>query len=194
MSNSMKEFFDRLAPSWDEGESFREEERKALISRLPIKEGDRLLDIACGTGILEDQLYSLSKQKVIGVDLSEEMIKIAKKKRDPSKAEYFQSDFSEWESELSFDGAVIYNAYPHILDRVAFKKKLLRYLKKGAFFAIVHNQGREELHEQHSSPAAKLLSRDLSSPKEEASYYQDAFKILLAEESDHYFLIILEKL
>ena len=194
MNDSMKEFFDRLAPSWDEGESFREEERMTLINRLPIKEGDHLLDIACGTGILEDQLYSLSKQKVIGVDLSEEMIKIAKKKRDPSKAEYFQSDFSEWESELSFDGAVIYNAYPHILDRAAFKENLLRYLKKGAFFAIVHNQGREELHEHHSSPAAKRLSRDLSSPEEEASYYQDAFKILSAEESDHYFLIILEKL
>ena len=112
MNDSMKEFFDRLAPSWDEGERFREEERMTLINRLPIKEGDHLLDIACGTGILEDQLYSLSKRKVIGVDLSEEMIKIAKKKRDPLKAEYFQSDFSEWESELSFDGAVIYNATP----------------------------------------------------------------------------------
>ena len=69
MNDSMKEFFDRLAPSWDEGESFREEERMTLINRLPIKEGDHLLDIACGTGILEDQLYSLSKQK----DCKEEM-------------------------------------------------------------------------------------------------------------------------
>ena len=89
---------------------------------------------------------------------------------------------------------MIYNAYPHILDRVAFKKNLLRYLKKGAFFAIVHNQGREELCIHHSSPAAKLLSRDLSSPEEEASYFKDAFKILSAEESNHYLLIILEKL
>ena len=194
MSNSMKEFFDRLASSWDEGENFREEERKALISRLPTKEGDRLLDIACGTGILDDQLYSLSKQKVVGIDLSEQMIKIAKKERDPSKTDYFQSDFSKWESDLSFDGAVIYNAYPHILDRAAFKEKLLRYLKKGAFFAIVHNQGREELHEQHSSPDAKELSRDLSSPKEEASFFQDGFETVLAEESDRHFLIILRKL
>ncbi len=54
--------------------------RKQAISRLNLKPGDTVVDIGCGTGLNFPFLYQAvtSRGKIIGVDLSEEMLAQAK--------------------------------------------------------------------------------------------------------------------
>ncbi len=78
--------FDHIAPSYDRINrllSFGIDRywRRALLRHLPQKEGIVAVDLATGTG---DQILALLKSrkiaKVYGFDLSEEMLKLAKKK------------------------------------------------------------------------------------------------------------------
>ena len=56
--------------------------RRFVVLRSEIKEGGRALDICCGTGMLALELAKTvgKKGSVIGLDFSEEMLKIAQKK------------------------------------------------------------------------------------------------------------------
>lgn len=49
-----------------------------MLSRADLKAGQLVLDVGCGTGVLEERLRGIS---VIGVDLTEEMVRLAKEKR-----------------------------------------------------------------------------------------------------------------
>lgn len=69
-------------------------EWKCIKNMLPdIKEKD-VLDLGCGTGIFTFLLEQYNPQKIVGIDLSDEMLHIAMKKSDvcQSKAEFILGD------------------------------------------------------------------------------------------------------
>ena len=69
-------------------------EWKCIKNMLPnIKEKD-VLDLGCGTGIFTFLLEQFNPQKIIGIDLSDEMLSIAKKKAGEchSQAEFILGD------------------------------------------------------------------------------------------------------
>lgn len=51
-----------------------------LIYKVSIKDGDSILDVACGNGYLLHELSKKAKVQAFGVDVSEKMIEIAKEK------------------------------------------------------------------------------------------------------------------
>ncbi|MCK5301168.1 MAG: methyltransferase domain-containing protein [Thermoplasmatales archaeon] len=51
-----------------------------MVKRLSLKGGDRALDLACGTGFVTSKLSKYTKTRVVGVDVSEGMINVAKEK------------------------------------------------------------------------------------------------------------------
>ena len=57
MSSSMQEFFDTQSSSWDEKEKATASSLRLLLKDIPIQNGDKVLDLACGTGILTPFLY-----------------------------------------------------------------------------------------------------------------------------------------
>ena len=54
------------------------EERFPLYLEVGLKEADLVLDVGCGSGIVTRDIAILTKGKVIGVDSSKDMIKVAK--------------------------------------------------------------------------------------------------------------------
>ncbi len=54
-----------------------------LLRLIDIKPTDSILDLACGTGFFTREFFTLSK-KVMGVDISKELISIARKNSDPN--------------------------------------------------------------------------------------------------------------
>ena len=186
--NKIAEFFSNIAEKWDSMETTPSSKIDALLARCNIKEGDRVLDLACGTGIITGKLIDLSHRKVIALDIAPKMIEIAINKYSHNPlASFIVGDFQTIQFPEGFDRIVIYNAYPHFLDRDAFREALLRNLKPDGEFAIVHSLSRVALDRHHSG--IESISRSLLPVNQEASFYRNDFLILDAEEDDgHYFI------
>ncbi len=83
MNQSEIDFFDALAPSWDENEIRSTPERvQHILSKLPISKGMDVLDLGTGTGVLVPYLSEMvgTEGHVAAIDLSEGMLSIARKK------------------------------------------------------------------------------------------------------------------
>lgn len=55
------------------------EERMPLYHKIGVKDADSILDVGCGTGMVTRDIAHLTKGRVMGLDGSEDMIKVAKK-------------------------------------------------------------------------------------------------------------------
>lgn len=189
MENPIEVYFDELAPSWDK-HCAHEKATKLLFARLGIKRGDRVIDIACGTGVVTALLHSFSCAPVVGIDLSKKMIEQAQEKyaKDPY-AHFVHGDFLTYSEESVFDYAVIYNAYPHFLDPDALAEALSCHLVKAGRFAIVHSLSRSAINAHHEG-MDPLLSRPLLSAEEEARCFASRFVIEVAEDNADSYLII----
>ena len=151
------------------------------------------MDLGCGTGRITGLLHSLNEGPVLGLDISPNMISLAKKKYEGKEYAVFAvGDFLTNAFEKPFDVIVIYNAFPHFLDVDKFSSSLANNLKKGGRFAIVHSLSREQLSHVHDKCDHKT-TRALSSPVIESERFQKQFDILLAEEDDSSFIIVGKK-
>jgi ubiquinone/menaquinone biosynthesis C-methylase UbiE len=110
--------------------------RKRIVEALEIREGERVVDIACGTGTLARIIGA--RAWVAGVDLSENMLRIAREKAPTLALQRADSGFLPFQ-EGSFDKAVISFAL-HEMPRERRKNTLsetCRVLKPGARAAFV---------------------------------------------------------
>ncbi len=189
----IKQFFDKLAPKWDSLEIIKDEHIIELFDQIGIKEGDKIIDVGCGTGRVTYLLHSFSKSNVIGIDISSNMIEIAKEKyKNEDYASFICDDFVNYNFEEKFDLIVIYNAFPHFLDVEKLSDAMKDNLNENGKFAIVHSLGRATLQDVHST-VNTALTRRLNDPLEEAKPFEKNFKILIAKEDDNSFLIIGQK-
>jgi ubiquinone/menaquinone biosynthesis C-methylase UbiE len=86
--------FDRIGEHYDEAFPHKDGQIAAgewLLERLP--PGSRVLDAGCGTGIPTARQLTRAGHKVTGVDISEEMLRLAR--RDVPDAEFHHGDFAD---------------------------------------------------------------------------------------------------
>ena len=191
--NEIRDYFDTMASSWDSMEKKKDEEILPLLKKIGIRKGDYILDLGCGTGRITELLHSLNDAPVFGLDISSNMISLAKKKYQEKEYAHFEvGDFLTYSFPKPFDVIVIYNAFPHFLDIEKLSSSLAKSLKEGGRFAIVHSLSREQLSHVHSGCDHKT-TRVLSSPLEESKRFEKQFNILLAEEDDSSFIIVGKK-
>lgn len=191
--SEIQDYFDAMANSWDTMERKKDEEILPLLKKIGIQKGDYVLDLGCGTGRITGLLHSLNEGPVLGLDISPNMISLAKKKYEGKEYAVFAvGDFLTNAFEKPFDVIVIYNAFPHFLDVDKFSSSLANNLKVGGKFAIVHSLSREQLSHVHNKCDHKT-TRVLSSPKKESEHFEKQFDILLAEEDDSSYLIVGKK-
>jgi len=107
--------FDRIARCYDlifDGMTFFQIERlrRKAVALLDLKEGQSAIDFACGTGgittLLADKVGK--KGKVIGIDLSQNMLDIAIRKSEHyPQIKYLRHNFEHAHFRNAFDAAVI---------------------------------------------------------------------------------------
>jgi SAM-dependent methyltransferase len=97
MSNIQSDF-DRIALVSPDGELHNEHYHDFLLSQLPAR-CDQVLEIGCGTGTFAGALAARSNH-VLGVDLSPEMIRLAREKfKHLANLEFQVADICDWEVE-----------------------------------------------------------------------------------------------
>ena len=180
-----REFFNELSKTWD---STNTASTSVLFDNLLIHKGDKVLDVACGTGVLTKGIYERCQCRVVGIDISDEMLKKAKINNEGMDVDYICESFYGYTSD-GYDIVIIYNAFPHFIDLEAFKASVYRNLKNGGKFIICHSLSRDELNEHHS-PLTKDISRDLTDVEKEADFFRDLFIIDTAKEDDYSFVIL----
>ena len=118
MNQSELDFFDALAPVWDENEIRSTPERIGrILGKLPISENMSVLDLGTGTGVLVPYLSKMvgPNGHVTAIDLSEGMLSIARRKYGHiPNVEFLKLDFEEEQIPGRYDVAMLYSVYPHL--------------------------------------------------------------------------------
>ena len=102
---------------------------------LPELRGKSILDFGCGTGIFTFLLEKYYPSKVIGIDLSEEMLKIAiaKGEEKKSSAQFVLGDASKLASyfDETFDLVFSYTTTHYLTNLDELFENIRRVLKEG---------------------------------------------------------------
>lgn len=181
-----KDYFNSVASSWDAKEKITPDRLSALMDFVGIEEGDRILDVGCGTGIIDALLIEKGASSVTALDVAEEMIKIASEKKPSPKIEYIAADFYSFEGK-GYDKAVVFNAFPHFTDRAAFASKLASALKDGGTFAIIHSASPSVINSFHTG--IKRISKRLRPATEESLVFNRYFDVVTIVDDGQSYLI-----
>lgn len=73
-----------------------------------------ILDVGCGDGFLQENLHSNEYSRYVGVDISEEAIRMASKK-ESTKTMFAQADVTQYVPEVKFD-IIIFNEILYYLN------------------------------------------------------------------------------
>ena len=109
--DSIKEFFDSIAPKWDNEPIADKKILDTILDNGGIRENIDILDVACGTGVLFPYYLERNVKSITAIDLSPEMVKIAKSKFP--QANVICGDAENIILDKQFDAIMIYNAFPH---------------------------------------------------------------------------------
>lgn len=151
------EFFDRLAPSWDADMIKNDVIIGKILDNAEVGEGQDILDVACGTGVMFPYYLERNVATVTGIDISPEMAKIAEDKfSDVSGVQVICGDVEKVSFDKKFDRIVVYNAFPHFPKPKRLIKILAGLLKENGRLTIAHGQSREAIDGHHKGSASKV--------------------------------------
>lgn len=171
-NGEVRDYFNSIAGQWDQTNYCDPEKLRRIVELANIHSDDRVLDVACGTGILVDFLLEKTDY-VLGLDLSEKMIDIARLKYKNSKAEFLCCDFYNFTGG-PFDVVILHNAYPHFQNKEHLVIQAAHAVKPGGRFLVAHSMGREALNRVHGAKPGKISSR-LRPAAEEAALFSKCF-------------------
>ena len=178
--NEVVAFFDSLASGWDADMIRNEDAIASILDNAGVREGSRVLDIACGTGVLVPDYLSRGASVVVGVDISPEMIAVAKGKIADSRVSFVCADAETGNFGKDFDCIVVYNAFPHFSDPEVLISNLSSMLAPGGTLTVAHGMSRETINLHHGGRAGKV-SRSLPEAGELAalfSHYLDVTAVV----------------
>ena len=186
-------FFDKLATNWDNISEALPKKLESLIEYCDINPDDKVLDIACGTGIIDGIILDKTNKEIVGIDLSNEMINRAKEKYIGLNIRFQNTNFYYFD-EKGFDKAIIFNAYPHFLDKEKLAKKLNAILKKNGTFVIMHDESADKINCRHlGTKEVERVSVPLQSATLEAQYFVPYFDIIRIIDNEDMFFIMGKK-
>lgn len=182
---AIRNFFDQRASVWDEVNERNEDHIRRILDAAKIGEGNRVLDVACGTGVLILDYLARGAELVVGVDISSEMIRIAKSKITDPRVMFINDDIDNIGEGFSFDRVMVYNAFPHFVDPKELIRKISGIVKPGGTVTIAHGASREDINACHSE-LTREIAVDLIPADEVAGLFDESIEITTVTDSDVY--------
>jgi demethylmenaquinone methyltransferase/2-methoxy-6-polyprenyl-1,4-benzoquinol methylase len=121
-----------------------------------VRPGKRILDVACGTGVLFPDYLARDVANLTAVDISPEMVRIAAGKYDDPRVQVCCGDVETMDFDEKFDCIVIYNAFPHFPEPARLIETLSRLLNPGGTLTVAHGMSRAAIDRHHEGRASKV--------------------------------------
>ena len=147
-------YFDRHAADWDAGAVHNSGVINTILDNGGIHAGVHVLDVACGTGVLFPYYQLRNVASVTGIDISPEMVSIARKKYPQPNVTFFCADVETAKIDRKFDCVMVYNAFPHFADPARLIGTLAGLLKPGGTLTVAHGMSRAAIDRHHSGQAS----------------------------------------
>ena len=189
LKSDVIEFFDRLAPGWDAGMIRDNRLIGIILDNAGVMPGVRVLDVACGTGVLFPDYLARDVGALVGIDISPAMAEIAesKNKNDP-RVTVITGDAETEAFDVGFDCIVVYNAFPHFPKPERLIKRLSELLRPGGTLTVAHGMSRRHLDQHHSGTASKV-SVGLMSETELAGLFSRYLEVSVVISSDEMYQV-----
>ena len=190
------EFFNSIAEKWDSTTKVDEKKINKLLSQISISNGDSILDIGTGTGVLIPFYKELNRDgEITGVDISEGMLNVAKRKFGQLiNVKFEKVDVEKDFIEEKYDKIVLYSMFPHLNNKTETIKKLVNNnLKEKGKLLIAHSDSREFLNNLHSN-ADERVSEDIliEVNKQKEIFERASLNVTKAYEDDEIYYIVIE--
>ena len=187
VNNSIREFFNKVAPNWDDMCVFNMANINRILQLAKIGEGDRVVDVGCGTGVLINPLLRCGVKEIYAIDLSKAMIDKAREKYRNPLVDFVAADFLK-SDKTNYDFVVIHNAYAHFLDKKALVRAIHNTLRVGGRFVVAHSDCRDKINGCHHK-LDNSVSSYLQPAFIEAKNFDDLFTIdMIIDDSDIFFI------
>jgi demethylmenaquinone methyltransferase/2-methoxy-6-polyprenyl-1,4-benzoquinol methylase len=125
-----------------------------LFSLLPLKPGDHVLDVGCGTGILVPIILEgiTGAGMLYELDFADKMIETNRSLHEADNIRFVLADVENAPmDEASCDMVICFSCLPHFHDKEKAVTALSRILKPGGVFAVSHFDSSEGINRHHGS-------------------------------------------
>ncbi|CAG8529210.1 16998_t:CDS:2 [Dentiscutata heterogama] len=169
ITESNKEYFNKDASTYDTHPArvlCAKKCAEAILREVKDPEGYEVMDFACGTGLISQDLCAHVKS-VLGVDLSQNMVneynkKVLEQGIDKEEMQAICSELKESEGDQlngrKFDLIVCASAYHHIDDVESTTRVLASYLKQGGELIVLDLKKQPEIsHMFHGGELEKIF-------------------------------------
>ena len=181
----MRAYFNELAEEW----SARPEEKEArerLVELAELQEKWTVADVGCGRGVLLPHLLERDPASIVAIDLSDRMIELGRIDHPDPRIDWRCGDLLIADLPR-LDAAILYNCYPHFLDKAALARKLTDCIRPGGVVLVGHGRGKETINGRHRGSAFPL-SVPLRHPVAEAAEFAGGFTLdTWADSTDFYY-------
>ena len=162
--DSIINYFDEMASIWDNAVLHNKVRIREIIKLSGMKEGDKILDVGSGTGILVDYIREVNKLgEIYEVDCSQKMLNMARAKNYNDKnIQFLKLDIENDIIDEAFDIIILYNSFAYLKNKLATLERLARNnLNNEGRIVIFHNSGEMQINLSHACGDKRISNAHL---------------------------------
>lgn len=148
--NKIRSFFDDAASHWDKDAVNSPEIIETILKSAGCRPGARVLDVACGTGVMIPYYLKHRASQITAIDLSPEMAARARAKFPQPTVSIVSGDVMDFPFPSQFDCIMVYNAFPHFPQPDALIQHLAGLLAPGGTLTVAHGMSKAQIDALHS--------------------------------------------
>ena len=166
---------------------------KLIYDNIELFDSAQVLDVGCGTGTILKTLSERNNIVAHGIDVENEMIKVAKTKCPGMDIQLCSCESTHF-ADNSIDAVIACMAYHHFSNKSAFEKEAARILKSGARVYIADPNFPFALRKIINFLARNLNGEFFSSKEMAARFEKSGFKLAGVKKRAYGQLVVFEKL